>query len=156
MMYAVMPSRVIANAFSLGYSDYWQSWLSRRIAETANIVAIDPNVNLVRAMQAGAAGLKRKKILIIFPEGTRSIDGHLAEFKKGAAILASELGVPILPVGIDGTFESWPRGGSFRFRPIEIVFGTLMDPRQFGAENDLYSALTDRLREVVKELAHDV
>src|SRR5204863_10082512 len=105
MLYAVLPSRVIANAFSLGYSDYWEGRLSRKLAELTNIVASDPNVNLIRPMQAGAVALKRNKLLLVFPEGTRPIDGHVAEFKKGAAILSYELGVPILPVGINGTFE---------------------------------------------------
>ncbi len=155
MMYAVMPSRVIANAFSLGYSDYWEGWFSRKIAESCNIVAIDSNANLVRALQAGAAGLKGKKNLIIFPEGTRSIDGHIAEFKKGAAILAAELGVLILPVGINGTFESWPRGGGFRFHPIEIAFGKPIDPQQFTNEPDPYAALTDYLRQAVKRLSNE-
>jgi long-chain acyl-CoA synthetase len=155
MLYAVLPARVIAKTFSLGYSDYWQGWLSRRIAESCNIVAIDPNVNLVRAMQAGAAGLKRHKVLLIFPEGTRSIDGSLVDFKKGAAILASELGVPILPVGINGTFESWPRSGGFRFRPIQIVFGRLIDPGRFAAAADPYAELTEYLRQTIRGLTDD-
>jgi long-chain acyl-CoA synthetase len=152
LLYAVLPSRVIRNCFSLGYSDYWQGPISRRLAELTNIVAIDPNVNLMRAMQAGAVGLKRNKVLIVFPEGTRSIDGHVGEFKKGSAILACELGIPVLPVGINGTFECWPRTGSFHFRPVEIVFGKPIDPRQFSEAPDPYAALTEQLRETVREL----
>jgi 1-acyl-sn-glycerol-3-phosphate acyltransferase len=106
-------------------------------------------------MQAGATGLKRGRSLLIFPEGTRSIDGHVAEFKKGAAILAVELGVPIVPIGIRGSFEAWPRGGRFRLHPIEFHFGDPIDPKGFGASADPYSALTERLREDVKALAGD-
>jgi long-chain acyl-CoA synthetase len=156
MLYAVLPSYVIANTFSLGYSDYWQGRISSRIAEWTNIVSIDPDVNLTRAMQAGAVGLKRNKILLVFPEGTRSIDGRVAEFKKGAAILACELGVPVVPVGINGTHESWPRKGGFRFRPIEINFGKPIDPRQFSNLQDPYTVLTEQLRNEVKALTHDV
>ena len=54
---SILPRRVIYNMFILGYSDYWESGLSRRIAQMCNIVAIDPNVNLIRAMQVGAYGL---------------------------------------------------------------------------------------------------
>ena len=152
---AVLPRQLLYNIFILGYSDYWQSALSRRIAEMCKIVAIDPNANLIRAMQAGAAGLKQGRSLLIFPEGTRSIDGHVAEFKKGAAILAVELGVPIVPIGIRGSFEAWPRGGRFRLHPIEFHFGDPIDPKGFGASADPYSALTERLREDVKALAGD-
>jgi long-chain acyl-CoA synthetase len=152
MLYAILPSRVIGSIFSVGHSDYWEGPISRRIAEKCNIVSIDPNVNLVRAMQAGAVGLKRSKVLLIFPEGTRTIDGGLQEFKKGAAILAYEMGVPILPVGINGTFEVLPRSGGFKFHPIEIVFGKLIDPREFTGAADPYAALTDRLRDRVSNL----
>jgi long-chain acyl-CoA synthetase len=150
---AVLPRLAIDNIFILGYSDYWQGMLGRRLGELFRIVPIDPNVNLIRAMQAGAAGLKEGRVLLVFPEGTRSIDGLVAEFKKGAAILAYELGVPIVPVGIRGTYEAWPRGGSFRFHPIEFHFGEPVDPRAFGNAADPYTAITDKLRTEVKTLA---
>jgi len=155
LLAAILPRQVLYNIFILGYSDYWQSALSRRIAEMCKIVAIDPNANLVRAMQAGAAGLKLGRPLLIFPEGTRSIDGHVAEFKKGAAILAVELGVPIVPIGIRGSFEAWPRGGRFRLYPIEFHFGDPIDPKGFADSADPYSAVTERLRKEVKTLAGD-
>jgi 1-acyl-sn-glycerol-3-phosphate acyltransferase len=118
-----------------------------------NIVAIDPNVNLIRAMQIAAIGLKHGRALLIFPEGTRSIDGHIAEFKKGAAILAYELGVPIVPVGIRGTFEAWPRGGRFRLHPIEFHFGKPIDPRAFAQCEDPYKAITEKLKSDVTVLS---
>jgi long-chain acyl-CoA synthetase len=155
LIVAVLPKRILYNIFILGYSDYWQNAFSRRLAEMCKIVAIDPNVNLVRAMQAGAAGLKQGHPLLIFPEGTRSIDGHVAEFKKGAAILAFELGVPIVPIGIRGTFEAWPRGGRFRLHSVEFHFGDPIDPRAFAEGADPYAAITEKLRKDVKALAAD-
>jgi long-chain acyl-CoA synthetase len=153
---AVMPRDVIYKMFILGYSDYWQNAFSRRLAEACKIVAIDPNVNLIRAMQAGAVGLKQGRPLLIFPEGTRSIDGHVAEFKKGAAILSYELGVPIVPVGIRGTFEVWPRGGGFRLHPVEFHFGDPVDPAGFKAAGDPYAAITEKLQNEVKRLCGDI
>jgi long-chain acyl-CoA synthetase len=156
LMICCLPYRALRKLFSLGYSDYWDSPLTSRLAQWCKIVAIDPNVNLVRAMQAGAVGLKHKKVLLIFPEGTRSIDGRLTEFKKGAAILAHEMGVPIVPVGIRGTYESWPRGGHFRFHPVEILFGKAIDPRAFETADDPYAAITEKLRMDVKSLTGEV
>ncbi|PYS42472.1 MAG: hypothetical protein DMG14_03855 [Acidobacteria bacterium] len=156
LLASILPRQVIYNMFILGYSDYWEGAFSRRLAELCKIVAIDPNVNLIRAMQAGAVGIKQGRPVLIFPEGTRSIDGHVAEFKKGAAILAYELGVPIVPVGIRGTFEAWPRAGSFRFRPLEFHFGEPIDPRAFGSAPDSYTAITEKLRREVKVLAGDL
>lgn len=155
LLVSTLPRRFIYKMLILGYSDYWENAFSRRLAQICNIVAIDPNVNLIRAMQAGAAGLKRGRVLLIFPEGTRSIDGRVAEFKKGAAILAYELRVPIVPVGIRGTFESWPRGGKFRFHPVEFHFGDPIDPLSFRKSPDPYTAITEKLRNDVKALSAD-
>jgi long-chain acyl-CoA synthetase len=153
LLYALLPAKVIRNIFSLGYSEYWEGSVSRWIAEKCNIVSIDPNVNLVRAMQIGAAGLNAGKVLLVFPEGSRSIDGRIAEFKKGAAILAIELGIPILPVGISGTFEVWPRGGGVRFHPVSVAVGDPIDPARFVDAADPYRTLTEHLRDAVKRLA---
>jgi long-chain acyl-CoA synthetase len=152
---AGLPRSGIYNIFILGYSDYWKGALLQRLAQICSIVSIDPNVNLVKAMQVGAAGLKRGRLLLVFPEGTRTIDGHVAEFKKGAAILAYELGVPIVPVGLRGAFETWPRGGTFRFHPIEVHFGDPIDPTAFGSAPDPYAAITEKLRHDVKVLSGD-
>jgi 1-acyl-sn-glycerol-3-phosphate acyltransferase len=97
--------------------------------------------------------LKRNRVLLIFPEGTRTIDGRLQEFKKGAAILAFELGAPIVPAGIRGTFEAWPREGKLRFHPVDIVFGDPIDPRAFADSPDPYAAMTEKLRSDVESLA---
>jgi 1-acyl-sn-glycerol-3-phosphate acyltransferase len=90
---------------------------------------------------------------LVFPEGTRSIDGRVDELKKGAATLACAVDVPIVPVGIRGTFEAWPRGGSFNLHPVEIVFGTPIHPRDFMGKPDPVSALTAALRDGIRELA---
>src|SRR5213596_2570283 len=155
LLASILPRRVIYNMFIHGYSDYWDNAFSRRLAKVCNIVAIDPNVNLIRAMQLGAIGLKYGRVLLIFPEGTRSIDGHVQEFKKGAAILAFELGIPIVPVGIRGTFEAWPRGGGFRFHPVQLHFGKPIDPKSFAQASDPYGAITNVLRKEVLMLSGD-
>ena len=57
--------------------------------------------------------LKRGKNIIIFPEGTRSLNGEIGEFKKTFAILSRELNVPVVPVAINGAYDALPRGTHF-------------------------------------------
>jgi 1-acyl-sn-glycerol-3-phosphate acyltransferase len=66
-------------------------------------------------MQAGAFGLRHNLVLTLFPEGERSPDGTPRRFKKGAAITALQMRVPIVPVALHGLFEIWPRGGALRW-----------------------------------------
>jgi 1-acyl-sn-glycerol-3-phosphate acyltransferase len=89
------------------------------IAKMLNVVPVDPDTQLMRAMKAGAIGLKHGKMLNIYPEGERAFDGELHAFKKGAAILATELELPIVPVAIDGLYKVWPRH-SWRIRPAKV------------------------------------
>jgi long-chain acyl-CoA synthetase len=113
---AALPFRAFRDLFFVGASEYFETPLLRRLARMVNLIPVDPDANLVNAMQAGAAGLRLKKILVLFPEGERSIDGELKKFRKGAPILSAHLDAPIVPVALDGLYELWPRGRSFNWR----------------------------------------
>jgi 1-acyl-sn-glycerol-3-phosphate acyltransferase len=69
--------------------------------------------------QAGRQVRDGKSAIVLFPEGTRSPDGRLRKFKKGAFVLAINNGVPVIPVAISGSRAVMPKG-SFRIRPGEI------------------------------------
>lgn len=83
-------------------------WSLRRMGH----VAIDRK-DRDRAFQALAeAGrtVAEGRMVLVFPEGTRSVDGQLQPFKKGGFVMATESGVPIVPIGIAGTREVLPPG----------------------------------------------
>jgi long-chain acyl-CoA synthetase len=152
LLISALPRRVIDKIFILGYTDYWEGSVMGFFGKLSRIVGIDGSANLVQALQTGAIGLRKKRVLLVFPEGTRTIDGKMTEFKKGAAILACELGVPIVPVGLKGAFEMWPRGGKFRLHPVEVHFGDPIHPADFKGEADPYTALNDTLKSAVQQL----
>jgi len=128
---AALPFRTLRQLFLVGAAEFFESPFMRWLAVAINIVPVDPDANLVNAMRAGAAGLRLKKVLILFPEGERSIDGELKKFRKGAAILSAHLSAPIVPVALDGLFDLWPRGRAFNWRgllpwrssPVTVEFG---------------------------------
>ena len=152
LLISTLPKSVIDRIFILGFPDYWQSPVMRFFGKLSRIVQIDASVNLIQAMQVGALGLRKGKVLLIFPEGTRTIDGKVAEFKKGAAILACEIGVPVVPVGLSGAFDMWPRGGSFRRHAVNVAIGEPIDPRKFADMADPYGALTEAMKNAVQKL----
>jgi long-chain acyl-CoA synthetase len=114
----VLPYRVFKQLFFVGAIEYFETPLTRWAARKANVVPVDPDSNLVPAMQAAAFGLVHGKILMLFPEGERSIDGTVKKFKKGAPILAQHLAVPMVPVALKGIYEMWPRGRAVNWRKV--------------------------------------
>jgi long-chain acyl-CoA synthetase len=150
-----LPYRAFRELFFVGAAEYFDTPLTAWLARQVNIVPVDPDANLLPAMQAGAFGLKAGKVLVLFPEGERSIDGSVKKFKKGAAILSHHLQVPVLPVALDGMFEIWGRSRPLNWRAllpwsghrVRIAFGPPLHP-----ESDSYVQQTSHLRDAVEAL----
>lgn len=129
---SVLPFRVFRRLFFVGAAEYFENALTARLGRLLNIVPVDPDANLLGALRAGAFGLRHGKVLMLFPEGERSIDGRVKNFRKGAAILSQHLGVPIVPVSITGVFEIWPRSRRIDWRRVLPWSGHRVTVR-FGA-----------------------
>src|SRR5882724_1333026 len=151
---AVLPWTVFRNLFAVGTSEIFGSGFMRRLARWLRVIVVDPDANLVSAMRAGAFGLRHGRILILYPEGERSIDGTPRVFKKGAAILSIHLQVPIVPVAIQGFHDAWPRGKGFqKFTPLEIQLGDPIYPApEAEASETAYEDLTAELKSRVVEM----
>jgi 1-acyl-sn-glycerol-3-phosphate acyltransferase len=80
------------------------------IARNGGVHAIDRGAADVEAFRLASRILDEGHVLFVFPEGTRSHDGTLGEGRDGVAVLALRSGAPIVPVGISGSYERWPRG----------------------------------------------
>jgi len=119
--------------------------INRQSAGTASIR------DCVRRMEHGF-------LIGVFPEGTRTHDGSVGEFKPGFMALVRRTRVPILPVGIAGAFEAMPKGAWFiRPRGIRVVFGEPLSSddvepyRQRGREEDLIALTRQRVVECHQE-----
>ncbi len=87
---------------------------------------------------------------VVFPEGTRSRDGRLGEFKRGAFVLAIRLGLPVVPVVCRGTRRLMPKGSRMTVVPgdIELVIGPPISTTGLGfADRD---ALAARVRAAIE------
>jgi len=151
-----LPYRVFRQLFFVGAAEYFETPFMRWLARQCNCVPVDPDANLVPAMKAGAFGLAHGKILLLFPEGERSIDGEVKRFKKGAPILAHHRGVPIVPVAIRGAFELWPRSLGINWKVLRpwsahVVSVTFGRPLRFDGPTD-YANAAATLRDKVAEL----
>ena len=158
IMSGVLPWTVFRGIFSVGTSEIFGSGFMRVLARWLRVVVLDPDSNLIPAMRAGAFGLRNGRTLILYPEGERSIDGTPRIFKKGVAILATHLQVPIVPIAIDGFYETWPRGKSFqKFARMKIAFGDpIQPPPESEASETEYAKLTADVKEQVVRMWDDL
>ena len=82
--------------------------------------------------------LQRGMSLMVFPEGSRTFDGQMRHFSKGAFFLADELQMPVVPITIDGSFQVLPRTKGFNFvnyHPMRLTIHTPIMPQGQGADN---------------------
>jgi 1-acyl-sn-glycerol-3-phosphate acyltransferase len=94
--------------------------------------------------------------LIIFAEGTRSRDGHVARFKAGSFLLAMEAGLPIVPLAVIGTRSVMPKG-RLRTEPanVRLIVHAPIQPRTVNAPTiQDAKALADRVHDVVASAVH--
>lgn len=75
----------------------------------------------VRAMREAVETVKKGYSLVIFPEGTRSKGGPVAEFKAGSFKLAIKAGVPIVPITIDGSWRIFEHTGKFAKSHVKVT-----------------------------------
>lgn len=88
--------------------------------------------------------LSRGISVIVYPEGTRSKDGQLLPFKKGAFHLAAKSQTPIIPLHIHGTRTALPKGGFLmRKNPVHVRFGAPILPPKDDAPNSLQAFLEE-------------
>ena len=152
MMSAGLPFSTIRRMFYVGYSNYFQpGTLIGYLGSLIKILPVDPDRNLRKALRLGAYGLKEKLVLGIFPEGERSMDGELKDFRKGPAVLARELGVVAIPTAIIGTFQVWSRGSSrVRLHPVTIRFGKPVEPRPDESQDEFNGRLKSSVEELLR------
>jgi long-chain acyl-CoA synthetase len=144
---AALPWYVFRDVFYVGTSEIFGDGFWRWFARFLRLIPVDPDANLVPAMQAGAYGLRKNKVLMLYPEGERTIDGTPKVFKKGAAILAHHLKVPIVPVALDGFYEAWPRGKQFQgFSHLQLQVLDPIYPDPNEPAEKAYDRLTAELR----------
>ena len=79
---------------------------------------------------------------VIFPEGTRSLNGEVGRFKRGAFQIALDLGLPVIPLSLDGCFEVLPKGKPFvHWNPVHMHIGEPIDLKQFADPNEAIEAV---------------
>lgn len=131
----VVPTNVLNNVYYLAKVKHFSKGYMKTLGENSNVILVDINKNLGEVLQTLAMVLRSGKSVAIFPEGARTRDGKMLEFKKAFAILAKELNIPIVPFGIKGAFEAFPSNSKFpKSSNVEIRFFERIEPKDMSYE----------------------
>jgi 1-acyl-sn-glycerol-3-phosphate acyltransferase len=90
----------------------------------------------VAALKQYIARVRGGKVVMLFPEGTRSRDGRIQRLLPGVGMLAVRAGAPVVPTYVSGTFDAWPRHRSLpRHAEIAIRFGSAITVERRDGES---------------------
>jgi 1-acyl-sn-glycerol-3-phosphate acyltransferase len=116
--------------------------LTRRVVTGMGAIPVERGGGraVLAAFDAATPILRRGGLIAVFPEGTRSPDGRLYRGRTGAARLAAQAGVPLVPIGIRGTERDGPL-----LRPISVAYGEPLPAPATDAAPAEIRAVTDEL-----------
>ncbi len=108
-----------------------------------------------RALRAGLKLLAENRAILLFPEGTRGMEGRLGEGKPGAGMLALMSGAPVVPAYVTGTARAWPPGRALpRSSRIRVSFGPPLSFKSAGDEGrkERYREATSEMMRAIAQL----
>lgn len=128
ILFGSLPDKILKNTYFVSKSNYFKAKFMIFFKNHSNIIPVDINKGLKETLQSLAVILKAGKNVVIFPEGTRTNDGSIKEYKKSFAILSKELDVPVVLTKIDGAYKAYPRGiiiprpGKITFNYVDTIY----------------------------------
>ena len=157
---AALPLAKLHRAFPAAAADYFfqsvpRIWIA---AIVVNALPFRREVNVRQSLALCDQLLSNHgNILIIFPEGTRSVSGELGKFKSGVGMLLAGRDVPVLPCYLHGAFKAWRKGQLFP-RPARVTL-RIGAPKSFAGRTrgkEAASAIAAELQQAVEELRGSV
>jgi 1-acyl-sn-glycerol-3-phosphate acyltransferase len=124
---AALPMRKLYRVFPAAAKDYFFVSVPRTAlsAVVVNALPFNRETNIRQSLNLCKQLLENPgNVLLIFPEGTRSMTGELGDFKPGVGLLLAGVDVPVVPCYLEGAFKAWPKGKLFpRPRRVRLVIG---------------------------------
>lgn len=130
----------LRKVFMVGYACY----------KGGHVFVDDKSIAGIKETIAGAEErLKDGMSVVIFPEGSRTRDGHMQPFKRGAFMLASEFKLPVVPITIDGAYKAMPRT-TYNVTPTTITM-TIHKPIYPGERGFVAKKLLEQCFNIINE-----
>jgi 1-acyl-sn-glycerol-3-phosphate acyltransferase len=123
----------------------FSAWLDR-----VECIPVDRDSGDVAAIRRVLQALHENRAVVLFPEGTRSPDGHLQKPKAGVGLMACKTGAPVVPCRVYGSYEAFGKGATLpRFgTPVSVVFGRPITAAEYddpAAGKERYQIASERI-----------
>ena len=125
------------------------------LISTFNTIPIKQGEADISAMKKIIKVLKKGAIVCLYPEGSRTSDGKIAEIKPGFGLLSRRSKASVVPVVIDGAYECWPRQNKWpRIGKVYVEYGESFSPDEIKklGDEEFSRILNDRLRTMQNEM----
>jgi 1-acyl-sn-glycerol-3-phosphate acyltransferase len=121
-----------------------------------NVIPVERDGNDMSALREVIKKVKDGNAVLLFPEGTRSLDGHLQPARAGIGLVIAKTGAPVLPMRIFGAYEAFPKNARhLQLSQITVVIG---EPIHFSADEiahssrETYQILSNRVMDAIGAL----
>ena len=129
--------------------ELWRLPVARRAFDLASLVPVERQNReaAIQSVRRASEVMSQGINMMVYPEGTRSLDGRLLPFKKGPFYLAAETGFRIVPVTMVNTFAMMPKGKFTATGGTAIMaFHPPIDPKNFTSREELMTAVAESIR----------
>jgi 1-acyl-sn-glycerol-3-phosphate acyltransferase len=135
----------------------WSNRVARWWLDNVETIPVDRDSGDVAAIRRVLQALQEDRAIVLFPEGTRTMDGQLQKPKAGVGLLACKSGVPVVPCRVYGSFEAFGKNAKIpRFgTPISIVYGKPITAAEYDdprAGKERYLIASQRIFERIAAL----
>ena len=134
----------------LGKKELGKNKLANRILTSAHVILVGRGDTDMAAMRNCMKAIKMKKILLIFPEGTRRHKGQMEEIQNGTSLIAMRSGAPIIPMYIDRKMGFFKRTNMYVGEPIPYD-----DLKEKGINAETCEEMNERFRETFRKMIAD-
>jgi 1-acyl-sn-glycerol-3-phosphate acyltransferase len=132
-----------------GFASWWLTAVGTIPVDRDGGTSIDAIKRVLKALSGG-------KVVIMFPEGTRSPNGELQAPRPGLGLLACHARVPVVPARVFGSFEAFGKDGRLRLgTPISVAYGRPLAPSDYdqpGDGRDRYAQAARRIMEAISRI----
>jgi long-chain acyl-CoA synthetase len=146
---------------ALAASDYFFDTQYKRdfFEPFTNLIPVERSGSLERSLRHAEAAMAKGRVVLVFPEGTRSVDGQLQSFKHGIGYLQNKTGLPVLPLYLRGTYRAMPKGAAVPTRrQLTAIIGPVISADFLAAQVEgknrieTYGTVSDYLHQAVSAL----